>query len=101
MHIFALAGACNEALQLGLSDKDLSRLARRGSGSASRSIYGGFAEWEKGNDDETSFAHRVEADGWENELAMVLLLLITNLKRYPVVQACHLHVIHHVFINIG
>lgn len=76
----ALAGACNEALQLGLSDKDLSRLARRGSGSASRSIYGGFAEWEKGNDDETSFAHRVEADGWENELAMVLLLLITNLK---------------------
>ena len=97
----ALAGACNGALQLGLSDKDLSRLARRGSGSASRSIYGGFAEWEKGNDDETSFAHRVEADGWENELAMVLLLLITNLKRYPVVQACHLHVIHHVFINIG
>ena len=40
----------------------------------------------KGNDDETSFAHRVEADGWENELAMVLLLLITNLKRYPVVR---------------
>ena len=43
----ALAGACNEALDLNLSDKDLSRLARRGSGSASRSIYGGFAEWEK------------------------------------------------------
>ena len=43
----ALAAACNEALQLGLSSKDLSRLARRGSGSASRSIYGGFAEWEK------------------------------------------------------
>ena len=101
MHIFALAGACNEALQLGLSDKDLSRLARRGSGSASRSIYGGFAEWEKGHDDESSFAHRVEADGWENELAMVLLLSITNLKRYPVVQVCHLHVIRHVFINIG
>ena len=100
MHIFALAGACNEALQLGLSDKDLSRLARRGSGSASRSIYGGFAEWEKGNDDETSFAHRVEADGWENELAMVLLLLITNLKRYPVVQACHLRDTSR-FINIG
>ena len=33
VHIFALGGACNEALQLGLSDKDLSRLARRGSGS--------------------------------------------------------------------
>ena len=30
-----ISGACNEALQLGLSDKDLSRLARRGSGSIS------------------------------------------------------------------
>lgn len=77
----ALAGACNEALQLGLSDKDLSRLARRGSGSASRSIYGGFAEWEKGNDDETSFAHRVEANGWENELAMVFVVINNKSKK--------------------
>ncbi|WP_085055653.1 diphosphomevalonate decarboxylase [Staphylococcus haemolyticus] len=77
----ALAGACNEALQLGLSDKDLSRLARRGSGSASRSIYGGFAEWEKGNDDESSFAHRVEADGWENELAMVFVVINNKSKK--------------------
>lgn len=77
----ALAGACNEALQLGLSDKDLSRLARRGSGSASRSIYGGFAEWEKGHDDETSFAHRVEADGWENELAMVFVVINNKSKK--------------------
>ena len=30
----ALAAACNEALSLNLSDTDLSRLARRGSGSA-------------------------------------------------------------------
>ncbi len=77
----ALAGACNEALQLGLSDKDLSRLARRGSGSASRSIYGGFAEWEKGHDDESSFAHRVEADGWENELAMVFVVINNKSKK--------------------
>lgn len=77
----ALAGACNEALQLGLSDKDLSRLARRGSGSASRSIYGGFAEWEKGHDDESSFAHRVEADGWENELAMIFVVINNKSKK--------------------
>ncbi|MCE4962686.1 diphosphomevalonate decarboxylase [Staphylococcus haemolyticus] len=77
----ALAGACNEALQLGLSDKDLSRLARRGSGSASRSIYGGFAEWEKGHADESSFAHRVEADGWENELAMVFVVINNKSKK--------------------
>ena len=77
----ALAGACNEALQLGLSDKDLSRLARRGSGSASRSIYGGFKKKKKGNDDETSFAHRVEADGWENELAMVFVVINNKSKK--------------------
>ncbi|WP_180536358.1 diphosphomevalonate decarboxylase [Staphylococcus haemolyticus] len=77
----ALAGACNEALQLGLSDKDLSRLARRGSGSASRSIYGGFAEWEKGHDDESSFTHRVEADGWENELAMIFVVINNKSKK--------------------
>ena len=79
-----------------MSDKDLSRLARRGSGSASRSIYGGFAEWEKGHDDESSFAHRIEADGWENELAMVFVVINNKSKRYPVVQVCHLHVIRHV-----
>lgn len=77
----ALAGACNEALQLGLSEKDLSRLARRGSGSASRSIYGGFAEWEKGHDDETSYAHRVESDSWENELAMIFVVINNKSKK--------------------
>lgn len=77
----ALAGACNEALQLGLSDKDLSRLARRGSGSASRSMYGGFAEWEKGHDDETSYAHRVESDNWENELAMIFVVINNKSKK--------------------
>lgn len=77
-----LAGACNEALQLGLSDKDLSRLARRGSGSASRSIFGGFAEWEKGHDDATSYAHSIDANGWEDDLAMILLSSIINLKSF-------------------
>ena len=32
----------------GLSDVDLSVIARQGSGSASRSVYGGFVSWEKG-----------------------------------------------------
>lgn len=52
----ALATAASNAAGLNLSKKDLSRLARRGSGSASRSIFGGFVEWKKGNDDHTSYA---------------------------------------------
>ncbi len=43
----ALATAVNEALNLNLDEKELSVLARRGSGSASRSIPGGFVEWHK------------------------------------------------------
>ena len=77
----ALAGACNEALDLNLSDKDLSRLARRGSGSASRSIYGGFAEWEKGYDDKTSYAHQIESDGFENDLAMIFVVINNKSKK--------------------
>ncbi|EMF0058902.1 diphosphomevalonate decarboxylase [Enterococcus hirae] len=71
----ALAGACNEALKLGLDDQALSRLARRGSGSACRSIFSGFVEWEKGHDDQSSYAHPISSDGFEDHLAMVFLLL--------------------------
>lgn len=77
----ALSAACNEALQLNMSKKDLSRLARRGSGSASRSIFGGFAEWEKGHDDETSYAHPIDANGWENELSMVFVVINDKSKK--------------------
>lgn len=73
--LVALAGACNVALGLNLSAKDLSRLARRGSGSACRSIFGGFAQWNKGHSDETSFAENIPANNWENELAMLFILI--------------------------
>lgn len=52
----ALAGAASTAAGLKLSRRDLSRLARRGSGSATRSIYGGLVEWQRGTDDESSYA---------------------------------------------
>lgn len=44
----ALAAAASKALQLDLIGTELSALARQGSGSASRSIFGGFVEWQKG-----------------------------------------------------
>jgi diphosphomevalonate decarboxylase len=52
----ALTLAAVQAAGLELTPTDLSRLARRGSGSACRSIFGGFVEWLAGSDDQTSYA---------------------------------------------
>ncbi|MHC1784169.1 MAG: diphosphomevalonate decarboxylase [Anaerolineaceae bacterium] len=52
----ALALAASKAAGLELSEKDLSRLARFGSGSASRSVPSGFVEWLPGTGDEDSYA---------------------------------------------
>jgi len=44
----ALAGAASRAAGLRLSPRALSQLARFGSGSAARSVFGGFVEWRAG-----------------------------------------------------
>ncbi len=62
----ALALAGSKAAGLNLSEPELSRLARRGSGSASRSIPSGFVEWQVGTTDEDSFAFSIaEPDHWK------------------------------------
>jgi diphosphomevalonate decarboxylase len=76
----ALAGACAQALNLNYTPEELSRLARRGSGSACRSIFGGFAEWQKGTDDSSSYAVNIAADDWEKELAMLFVLVDDGMK---------------------
>ena len=61
----ALALAGSQAAGLNLSEAELSRLARRGSGSASRSVPGGFVEWQMGTTDEDSFAFSIApSDHW-------------------------------------
>jgi diphosphomevalonate decarboxylase len=61
----ALALAASTALNLKLSEKELSRLARIGSGSACRSIPGGFVEWQAGKCDADSYAYSIApADHW-------------------------------------
>lgn len=55
----ALALAATHALGLHLSEAQLSRLARLGSGSACRSIPGGFVEWQAGASDVDSYAFSI------------------------------------------
>lgn len=69
----ALAGASSQACGLNLTPTELSRLARRGSGSASRSIFGCFVEWQMGNSDETSYAVPVDDANWD--LAMLIVVV--------------------------
>ena len=62
----ALALAGSKAAGLDLSEPELSRLARRGSGSASRSIPGGFVEWQVGATDDDSIAFSIAPpDHWK------------------------------------
>ncbi len=61
----ALALAASKAAGLELSEPELSCLARRGSGSACRSIPGGFTEWQMGTGDEDSYAVSIAGpDHW-------------------------------------
>lgn len=61
----ALALAASKAAELGLSERELSILARRGSGSASRSIPAGFVEWKMGSGDDDSFSFSIApVDHW-------------------------------------
>ena len=57
----ALTAATARELNFNLPLTTLSRLARRGSGSASRSFYGHFAIWHEGIDDTSSFAESLNA----------------------------------------
>ena len=65
----ALAVAAAAAYGLDLDRPALSRLARRGSGSAARSLVSGVSVWHAGDGDETSFAEPVEAP----EMSMVIV----------------------------
>lgn len=69
----ALTLAATAACGLKLSQKDLSRLSRLGSGSACRSIPDGWVEWRKGND-QTSYAQTVFPPNYWNLTVLVVIL---------------------------
>jgi diphosphomevalonate decarboxylase len=71
----ALAGA--SAAGVGVSSEELSQLARLGSGSACRSVQGGFCLWRKGKqkDGRDSFAEQVFPQNHWPELRLLVVLL--------------------------
>ncbi|WP_293368353.1 diphosphomevalonate decarboxylase [Nevskia sp.] len=71
----ALVVAADAALGLGLPQGTLSEFARRGSGSASRSIFGGYVEWALGErpDGEDSVARPIlDAQAWPLRVAVAI-----------------------------
>lgn len=60
----ALSVAGAAALGLRLTPVELSRVARLGSGSACRSLFGGYVKWRAGTDDATSVAEPLHAADW-------------------------------------
>lgn len=75
----ALAGAMNRATGLNMDSKTLSTFARRGSGSATRSLFGGFVEWQKGTSSEDSMAVPVDDASWD--IGMVIVAVNKSAKK--------------------
>jgi diphosphomevalonate decarboxylase len=70
----ALALAASRAAGMDFDESELSRLARTGSGSACRSVPGGFVEWQAGSDDEDSYAVSIAPpEHWELVDCVVLI----------------------------
>lgn len=69
----ALSVAAAGAAGLDLSEKELSILARQGSGSASRSVPGGVSVWHAGTNSETSFAEGISyPKEWDLHVLLVM-----------------------------
>jgi len=69
----ALALAAAHAAGLRLTPEEISRFARRGAGSATRSVTGGFSKWKMGLTDEDSYA--VQLAGEDLQMAIVVALV--------------------------
>jgi diphosphomevalonate decarboxylase len=78
----AVAAAAAWAAGLELEPKELSILARHGSGSACRSIEGGFCEWLRGEaaDGSDSYAVQIANEAFWPELRMVVVICADEVK---------------------
>lgn len=75
----ALTGAMFNLLELPNDVQEMSRMARKGSGSASRSIFGNFAVWNKGEDDQSSYAESFYDE--DINLTMIVAEISSSMKK--------------------
>lgn len=81
----ALTLASTKATGLNLSEKELSILARKGSGSACRSIPDGFVEWIDGDSNETSYSVSLfPPDYWD--IVDVVAIVSKDRKEIPTTE---------------
>lgn len=64
---------------------NISRIARQVSGSGCRSIYGGFVEWQPGND-ETSISNQIFNENFWDDFVTISIQLHTKPKKVPSTQ---------------
>lgn len=90
----ALTVAAIAAFDEGLpEERELSAWARRGSGSAARSIAGGFVHWHAGTGDEDSFAEQIfDPDWWD--LRDLCVLVSASPKEVSSLQGHRLAAVH-------
>jgi len=61
--------------------EEMSRIARLGSGSASRSVYGGFVQWKAGTNTENSFAVQIKPKEHWDDIYDVIAVVDEGIKK--------------------
>jgi len=69
----ALAVASCKAVGLKLSLEEMSAIARRGAGSASRSVTGAFSRWKAGHEDEESYSYQISSEDFQMGIVVALI----------------------------
>ena len=69
----ALAVAASKAAGLRLSLEKMSVIARRGAGSATRSVTGGFSRWRAGFEDEESYSYQIASEDLQMGIVVALI----------------------------
>ncbi|UCE45218.1 MAG: diphosphomevalonate decarboxylase [Methanobacteriota archaeon] len=89
----ALAVAACDAVGLKLTLEQISTIARRGAGSAARSVTGAYSLWKTGHDDEDSYSYQIASEEFQMAIivALVPALKLTDDAHKEVLESPFFH----------